>query len=51
MSNRRPRRPDGGFLRNKRRTGLNMLAMLEGAPAPRKSLLARILHLLRRRRS
>jgi len=49
-SNRRARRPYGVFHRSKRRSGLNTLAMLEGPPASRKSLLARILRLLSRKR-
>jgi hypothetical protein len=31
MSNRRAKRPYGGFLRSKRRSGLDTLAMLEAA--------------------
>jgi|HubBroStandDraft_5_1064220.scaffolds.fasta_scaffold652181_2 hypothetical protein len=31
MSNRRVKRPYGGFLRSKRRSGLDTLAMLEAA--------------------
>jgi hypothetical protein len=50
MSNRRPKRPDGGFHRSKRRSGLNALAMLEGQNSARKGLLGRILQLLRRRK-
>jgi hypothetical protein len=34
MSNRRVKRPYGGFLRSKRRSGLDTLAMLEAASAP-----------------
>jgi hypothetical protein len=52
MYNRRARRPDGGFLRNKRRGGVNTLSMLEGPasqPSRIRGIISAILKKLRRK--
>jgi hypothetical protein len=52
MYNRRARRPDGGFHRNRRRGGVNTLSMLEGPsaePSRLRVIISAILKKLRRK--